>query len=50
MSKCMLDCIKNYEKHLEDVTKNDGIIATKMFDNSFFYFKKEIVYLIYLLY
>ena len=29
MSKCMLGCIKNYEKHLEDLTEKDGVFATK---------------------
>lgn len=29
MSKCMIDCIKNFEKHLEDVIKTDGVFDAK---------------------
>lgn len=32
MSKCMLHCIKNYEKYLEDIVEKDGVVATKQFD------------------
>ncbi len=30
MSKCMLGCIKNYDKYLEDVVEKDGVFATKL--------------------
>jgi hypothetical protein len=30
MSKCMLGCINNYEKYLEDLVEKDGVFDTKM--------------------
>ena len=36
MSKCMLNCIKNYETYVkEKVETSDGIIATKEFFGSY---------------
>ena len=30
MSKCMLGCIKNCEKYLEDLVEKDDMLSTKL--------------------
>lgn len=29
MSKCMIRCVKNYEKYVENLVEKDGFLATK---------------------